>query len=332
MQNDFFSLYYIQMVNPKNSTLSRIRHRHLLCFLEIANSKRISTAASAMNISQPAVSKTLSELESILETKLFVRGGRAGIQLTSSGSVFHRYATASIASLQLGLDGVRNVSNTQGSQIKVGALIGVASRLMPEVIQKFCREHDTRVQVISSPETDLLRELRLGRLDLVVGWLGNAKEMSGLTFRYLYSDEMIFVVNSHNSLADSKPFDVSRLERLTLLIPIASGAVRPVIDHFLISKGISTSPNIIEVRSPDFCREYLKISNAVWFISRGVVERDIQSGELNVLEVDTSDTRGPVGITIRSDSEPTPLMRAMMTTITNVVDDHSELLRLADEV
>ena len=60
--------------------LSRIRHRHLNCFLEAARTRKISAAALGLSISQPAASKTLAKLEEILDTKLFERGGRGGLR------------------------------------------------------------------------------------------------------------------------------------------------------------------------------------------------------------------------------------------------------------
>ena len=68
----------------------RIKFRHLNCFLEIARQKRIALAADALAISQPAVSKTLRELEEILETKLFERT-RRGVTLTTNGELFHKF-------------------------------------------------------------------------------------------------------------------------------------------------------------------------------------------------------------------------------------------------
>ena len=53
-------------LNQTKQQLARIRHRHLNCFLETARAGKISAAAYALSVSQPAASKTLSELERIL--------------------------------------------------------------------------------------------------------------------------------------------------------------------------------------------------------------------------------------------------------------------------
>lgn len=65
---------------------TRIKFRHLLCFLEIARQGSFAKAADAMAISQPAISKTLKELEELLETRLFERS-KQGVELTPAGCV-----------------------------------------------------------------------------------------------------------------------------------------------------------------------------------------------------------------------------------------------------
>ena len=132
---DLFTVYHNQMdiesaPNPTKQQLARIRHRHLNLFLEAARSRKVSSAAYALSISQPAASKTLAELENILETKLFDRGGKGGLTLTLSGRLFLRYAGASIAALKEGLDGLAE-ARTRGSRVLiVGALAGVAAHIL----------------------------------------------------------------------------------------------------------------------------------------------------------------------------------------------------------
>ena len=326
MEIEKFSNYHNQMViktplNPTKQQLARIRHRHLNCFLETARSRKISSAAYALSVSQPAASKTLAELESILETQLFERGGKGGLTLTPTGRVFLRYAGASIAALKEGLDGLAE-ARTQGSRVlMVGALAGVAAQFMPRAVKEFRDSHATIVRIITAANAIMLDQLRVGELDLVVGRLARPEEMQGLSFTHLYSEPLVFVVRPGHPLADVDVFDFSLLEQLTLLVPTSDGVMRPVIDRFLIAHGVSTLSNSIETRSPDFCRQYVRDSDAIWMISRGVVQHEIEDGTLSILNVDTSDTQGPVGLTIRADTEPSPTLRMMMDTVTRVAAD-----------
>jgi LysR family pca operon transcriptional activator len=301
--------------------LSRIRHRHLNCFLEAARSRKVSAAAYALNISQPAASKTLSELEAILDTKLFERGGRGGLRLTSTGTVFLRFAGASIAALKEGLDGIAQARMHEEPVLMIGALPGVAAHFMPAAVKDFRETHTTIIRIITGPNTSMLNQLRLGELDLVVGRLARPKEMAGLSFIHLYSEELVFVVRPGHPLADGKLFNPAQLENMTLLMPTADGVMRPIVDRFLIAHGVGNLSNSIEARSPDFCRQYVLDSDAVWMISKGVVAHDLHDGVLSALQIDTSDTQGPVGLTLRADTHPSPTLRMMMDTLVRAAND-----------
>jgi LysR family pca operon transcriptional activator len=80
---------------------ARLRLRHLRCFPEIARAESVSLAAERLNITQPAVSRSLKELEDMLGTHLFDRVGR-GLRLNEAGRVFQSHAAASMVELMRG--------------------------------------------------------------------------------------------------------------------------------------------------------------------------------------------------------------------------------------
>jgi hypothetical protein len=71
-----------------------LRLRHIKCFLQVARVESVSLAAASLNITQPAVSKTIKELEELLQTQLFDRVGRR-LQLNEQGRIFQNHAAAS---------------------------------------------------------------------------------------------------------------------------------------------------------------------------------------------------------------------------------------------
>jgi LysR family pca operon transcriptional activator len=302
--------------------LSRIRHRHLQCFLEIARARKISVAAEVLNVSQPAASKTLAELEAILDTKLFVRRGKGGLRLTPSGRMFQRFAGSSIAALREGLDGLEQARLEKAPMLVVGALLGVAAQFMPRAVREFQQTHGAIVRIITGPNKSMLQQLRIGEMDLVVGRLASPKEMQGLSFTHLYSEPLVFVARSDHPLGGQAEVQMSMLEHLTLILPTGDGLMRPVIDQFMLAHGIAALPNRIEARSSEFCRQLLRDSDAVWMVSLGAVEHDIEDGVLCRLNIDTSETQGAVGLTVRSDANPSPTLQLMMDTITRVAAEY----------
>ncbi|MGO6901264.1 LysR family transcriptional regulator, partial [Rhizobium ruizarguesonis] len=84
---------------------SRVKFRHLQTFVEVARQKSVMKAAELLHVSQPAVTKTIRELEQVLGVDVFERDGR-GIKITRYGEVFLRHAGAALTALRQGLDSV----------------------------------------------------------------------------------------------------------------------------------------------------------------------------------------------------------------------------------
>lgn len=136
-----------------------LKLRHIEAFLAVARSGTISAAARVRNVSQPALSKTVNELETILGTALFERTGRRAI-LTPAGEGFRAHALAALQSLEAGCAIFREKFRSDWSKS------GCCPRLrgiFPTVALDYHRTHrDARVGIITGPNRYLLEMLRSG--------------------------------------------------------------------------------------------------------------------------------------------------------------------------
>ena len=135
----------------------RIRLRHLRCFLETAKLGSLSAAANALNVSQPAASKTLRELENILGKRLFDRSHRRLI-LTAEGHVFQQHAGAGMIALTRAQDLVKGTP-AAFTRLSVGVLPTAATSLMPRAALNFRMSFPTDTSrqiartIVHPPET-----------------------------------------------------------------------------------------------------------------------------------------------------------------------------------
>lgn len=298
----------------------RVKLRHIQCFLEVAKRKSLVRAADAMAVTQPAVSKTLKELEEIVDARLIDRS-RSGVELTQYGEVFLQYASASLVTLKQGLDGVAHAQVSGESFIHIGVLPSVAARIIPDAVKIFHDEsEDMILNLRTGPNTYLLEQMRQGELDLVVGRLADPDQMAGLSFEHLYSENVVFVVRKGHPLADLGSEALERIAEFPVLFPEKNAIIRPYVERLLISHGVSHVPRRVETVSNAFGRTFTLESDAVWIISGGVVARDIEQGDLIELPVDTTATNGPVGITHRADEAYTPGLVIFRRAIKKVVE------------
>ncbi|MFM1863321.1 MAG: hypothetical protein RLZ26_1843 [Pseudomonadota bacterium] len=286
----------------------RIKFRHLEVFSAIARAITLKQAAEQLNLTQPAVSKTLKDLETIIGT-LLVDRSRAGIRLTPAGESFLIYAEQSTAAIRHGLRSLQGAGAASG-RLRVGALPSVASSILPAAAKVFAEAYpDTLLEVHEGRHLDLTASLQNGWLDLVVGRLGRPESMTGLTFRQLYSEEVVVAARPESAALLAHSF--SDLESFRVIYPPKESAIRPLVARLLISQGTPLFSNRIETTSSTVGRALtLSDPNTVWFISRGVVAADLATGQLGQLSLDTTATTGAVGIMSRADEVASTAQRA----------------------
>jgi LysR family pca operon transcriptional activator len=294
---------------------SRVRFRHLQTFLEVARQKSVVKAAGLLNVSQPAVTKTIRELEEALGVAVFEREGR-GIKITRSGEIFMQHAGMAITALRQGIDSVASTAAETGPPIRIGALPTVSAHIMPHAMSLFLKENTgATIKIVTGENAVLLEQLRLGELDLVVGRLAAPEKMTGFFFEHLYSEQVVFTVRAGHPLLRAGEDVFERLSDYPVLMPTRGSIIRPFVERFFITNGVAAIPTEIETVSDSFGRAFVRQSDAVWIISAGVVADDLKTGALTTLPIDTSETRGPVGLTMRTDTALSPAFSILLKTV-----------------
>src|SRR6266700_6508622 len=119
-------------------TLPRIGLRHLSCLVVVAQERTLASAAKRLHLSQPAVSKTLAELERIAGRRLVERG-RSGATLTQEGEQFLRYAVDVMRAMDSAAAALTRVETPRFPTAEVGALPTVAVGLLAQAITRLNR-------------------------------------------------------------------------------------------------------------------------------------------------------------------------------------------------
>lgn len=274
---------------------SDLRFRHVRTFLEIAHVESVSLAADALKVSQPAVSRTLRELEDILGTKLFDRVGR-GLRLNDAGRVFQSHASASMVELARGRDRLV-AGGGQALKLSIGALPTASSELLPSAALAFSSRYpNARLHILTGPNWLLFNQLRQGELDLVVGRMPEGGSEEGVSFEQLYVEDVVLVCRPGHPILNGNLEE--RLPEFPLVLPPKGAVIAGTVERFLTSISLPDLQGAFETVSLPVGRKIVQSSDAIWFISRGVVADELRQGSLKSFDLASPLLTGPVGVSL----------------------------------
>ncbi len=142
--------------------------RQLRYFAEIVESGSLSEASRRLHVVQPALSRSLADLEAELATPLLVRS-RVGVQPTAAGQLLHAQARLIARQVETAAALVRECGNTPQGKLSIGVLRSDAPALAGTLFRALQQELPlVTSEIIVGYSSDLLEHLRLAELDFTM--------------------------------------------------------------------------------------------------------------------------------------------------------------------
>lgn len=285
----------------KNGLFSqRIWLRHLHTFVAVAQQGTLGRAAETLNLSQPALSKTLNELEQLTGTRLFERG-RLGAQLTVPGEQFLTHAVKVLDALNTAGQALNRKEDASADVVRVGALPTAALGILPAAIGRFHQQQkSTSLQVATMNNTMLLAGLKSGEIDLGIGRMSDPELMGGLNYELLFLESLKLVVRPGHPLLQ-ETITLSRVMEWPVVVSPKGTVPRQNAEALLQSQGCKMPAGCIETLSASLSRQLTVDYDYVWFVPSGAVKEDLRQATLVSLPVPTQSAGEPIGILTRVD-------------------------------
>ncbi|ELU1292326.1 TPA: LysR family transcriptional regulator, partial [Klebsiella pneumoniae] len=299
----------------KNGLFSqRIRLRHLHTFVAVAQQGTLGRAAETLNLSQPALSKTLNELEQLTGTRLFERG-RLGAQLTLVGEQFLTHAVKVLDALNSAGQALNRKEGLNNDIVRIGALPTAALGILPTVIGQFHKQQkDITLQVATMNNTMLLAGLKSGEIDIGIGRMSDPELMSGLHYELLFLESLKLVVRPGHPLLQ-ETVTLSRVMEWPVVVSPKGTVPRQNAEALLQSQGCKMPAGCIETLSASLSRQLTVDFDYVWFVPSGAVKDDLRRGVLTALPIATQGAGEPIGILTRVDATLTPGTQTLLSAI-----------------
>jgi DNA-binding transcriptional LysR family regulator len=203
-----------------------------------------------MNLTQPALSRSLKELEQAFGFPIFARMP-SGLVPTKEGVIVIRGATLLIEEL----DHIRTEAAHAGeaeSIIRVGALPFVSEDYLPQVFSVLTREDPlVRVELREGGVVSLLESLEQGRLDVIVSGDPEVHPLlAGLTYEPLFRADFIVLAKTGNPLTRRRSVPWSDLVNERWILPARGAIMRRTIDDWFMRNGLRPPKPVLESETP----------------------------------------------------------------------------------
>ena len=258
-------------------------------FVTAARTLSFSKCAAAMNITQPAVSRHIGELEARYGMPLFTRG-TSGVALTKAGGLLLSHAEGLLSAYQKMDYDMELLSQTSQGRLSIGASTTIAMYLLPPVLASFMElSGGVEVSMLSGNSENVEQWLRDGRVD--IGFVENASRRPWLHYEPLMADELVLVAGTQGRYGSLESVTPEELKGLPLVLREKGSGTREIIERALSRRGIRVEDLnvVIELSSTEAIKSFVRSSDTLAIVSVIALHRELADGSLRIVDIDGVD-------------------------------------------
>lgn len=286
-----------------NPLRSRLKIRHIHVVLAIADMGNLLRAAQALNITQPAISKALAEVEDVIGERLFDRTP-FGTRPTPVGEALIRHGRNVLTDLDRVHDALEAIRRGDAGTLRVGVFSLIAewepiSRAINDL-----RELSRGLSLIIEDGNmeDLVLKLEAGSLDVVVGRYPYAAQQQHHTVRGLGPDRIVLVAGAAHPLLRSEiPLTLASLMAYTWILPPARNIVRMQLEMEIAAARLVLSEMPLTSLSMPVNIRLVQTTDFIMLMPNCVARQMEQQRDLRVLPFELPLSLGPLMAMWRSE-------------------------------
>lgn len=182
-------------------------------FKTIAETENFTTASNLLSVTQPALSKSISKLESELNVPLFEKSGR-NIKLTRFGKIFLVHTNSALNEIEKGVKELQDIINPSTGTISISSTASIGTYFMPSLISDFLNKSpNTKFQFSHQPVLEILKDLKNGKIDLgfyyTMDEINSHPEIESIPIK---KEEHVLIVPKNHPLANKTEISLKELK------------------------------------------------------------------------------------------------------------------------
>lgn len=260
-----------------------INLHHLRLFAAVVHEGGFTRAAAKLRLSQPAISKSLNELERQLDVNLIDRTGRS-LRLTPAGRTLYERARELFGVESAAERELREIRGLKRGTLKVAASTTIATYLLPPYLGRFHLRHPhVRIQTTSANTRTVLRMLVEFRVDvaLVEGPVTDSRVLT----KSWRDDELIVISHPGHPLQLASGVSVGDLSSFVFLVREPGSGTRVVTERALALHGVRLT-NTMRVGGTEAIKQGVAAGLGLAIVSRAAAADQLTLGKVAQLNVD----------------------------------------------
>lgn len=304
--------------------------RHLRLLVALDDYRNVKRVAAYMNVTQPAVSKTLAMMESGMGIKLFHRTNR-GMEPTMLGSSMIRHAREVLSQIHDAQCELLEINESRIGRITLGVLPTASVVVVPRFIARIEGiASATSIRVLEGTMDTLLPALRAGDIDYALGILPHSPMPIEFGSELLLEDPIVPAVRRGHPLERVDRLTWEDLAHFPMILPPTTASTRMPIDMILASENASLSARRVESVSTMSNIGTLQFTDSVGFLSSSLAQHFRDLGLLSILPLPMPEVMIRLGLIWMSERRYTETQQVVQNIFREVCRDLSA--RTAEEV
>ena len=286
--------------------ISRLRH-----FLAVIENGSIGRAAEALNISQPALSKSIRRLEASLDAKLVDRGPY-GVSPTVFGESLAARARLIMHEVRGVEQDMAALRDLKTGHVVVGAGPSIVADLLPTAITALqVKQHSVRVTIREGLMDMQLDGLARGDIDITVGAFPDILPVE-VSREHLLADTNVVIARPQHSLCTDRPRRLRELSAWPWVLPAAPERVRDALTASFEADHLEPPQPDVETNSAHCMKSVVMATDFLSFMPSRLIRRDVDAGLLTVIPIRGHDWTRSIEIVYRAQTILSPAARALV--------------------
>lgn len=233
------------MPNRDWSTGTRLKLRHLQLVAAVGSLGNLGSAARRLNITQPAASRLLAEIETLVGEQIFDRVPR-GLTANLYGEVLVRRAQVCLAGLKEAGEEVNVLRSGYGGKVTLGVVSEPAVDIAAGVLTRLLKQSSSlQLTVEVAPSIPLIKRLRDGEIDIALARLAANGDADEFEYIEVGPELLSLIVRHDHDLAAGGPVSLSDISDEHWVMEQPGSMLRRTVEEAFRKSGVTPPKKVL---------------------------------------------------------------------------------------